>query len=255
MSAARRVALVTGAAQGLGRAIALRLAKDGHHVGLNDLPSKRQSLEDVADLAEKNGVRAAVFAGDMSRESDVQSTVDGAADALGGLHVMVANAGILAPAPFLEESLDSFNRVLTVNTSSVFLCYQHAGRRMIAEGHHEGRIIGASSYVGKRPAPWLNSYGASKFAIRGLTQCAAQALGSHGITVNAYAPGLTETSMAIQEGMATAGNTLEGWAKAFPMGRYGVPEDVAAVVSFLASKDASFITGQTISVDGGAAMD
>lgn len=88
MSASRRVALVTGAAQGLGRAIALRLAKEGHHVGLNDLPSKLGILEDVANLAEKNGVRAAVFAGDVSRESDVQTMVDGAADALGGLHVV-----------------------------------------------------------------------------------------------------------------------------------------------------------------------
>ena len=88
MSAPRRVSLITGAAQGLGRAIALRLAKDGHHVGLNDLPSKRANLEDVANLAEKNGVRAAVFAGDVSKESDVQTIVDGAADALGGLHVV-----------------------------------------------------------------------------------------------------------------------------------------------------------------------
>ncbi|KAL1746131.1 hypothetical protein HDZ31DRAFT_81445 [Schizophyllum fasciatum] len=239
MAIPRRVALVTGAAQGIGKAIALRLARDGHHVGLNDLPSKRQALDEVAHLVEKNGVLAATFPSDVTKEGDVQATVDGAADALGGLHVMVANAAVLQAIPFLEETAQSFNRTTSVGSTGTFLCYKHAGRRMIAEGHREGRIIGASSFAGKRPASDLTSYSVAKFAVRSLTQNAALALGPHGITVNAYAPGLTDTTM----GMVKAGYTLEGWAETVPMRRYALPDDIAALVSFLASKEAGYITG------------
>ncbi|KAL1717759.1 hypothetical protein EV715DRAFT_273949 [Schizophyllum commune] len=244
MSVPRRVALVTGAAQGLGKAIALRLAKDGHHVGLNDLPSKKAVLEDVAHQVEQHGVRASVFTGDVTKENDVRATIDGAADALGGLHVMVANAGILLPAPFLDETLQSFNRVTSVSSTGTFLCYQHAGRRMIKEGHGEGRIIGASSFGGKRPLPGLTSYVAAKYAVRGMTSCAALALGKYGITVNAYAPGLADTPMAVVDGMKEhAGITLESWAKSFAIPRHTLPADIAALVSFLASKEAGYITG------------
>ncbi|KAL1746130.1 hypothetical protein HDZ31DRAFT_34802 [Schizophyllum fasciatum] len=245
MSAVRRVALVTGAAQGLGKAIALRLAQDGHHVGLNDLPHKREALEEVAHAIESHGVRAAVLTGDVTKEADVQAIIDGAAGALGGFHVMVANAGICSPAPFLEESLKDFNRVTSVSSTGTFLCYQYAARKMIAEGHREGRIIGASSYSGKRPLQALTSYMAAKFAVRGLTQSAALAMGPHGITVNAYAPGMVDTAMAVVEGTKEhAGLTLEDWAKSCPIPRHAWPADVAALVSFLASQEAGYITGE-----------
>ncbi|KAI4522913.1 NAD(P)-binding protein [Schizophyllum commune Tattone D] len=256
MSDPRRVALVTGASQGLGKAIALRLAKDGLHVGLNDIPLKTEALKEVASLVEQHGVRSAVFPGDVTQENDVKAMIDGTADALGGFDVMVANAGILIPAPFLEETVSDFNRVTNVNTTGCFLCYQYAGRRMIEKGHRQGRIIGASSHSGKRPATGQTSYVATKYAVRGLTSCTALNLGPHGITVNAYAPGMMETTMVTESGMdAIGGHTLEKWANQVPMRRHGTPEDVANLVSFLAKEETSYITGQTISVDGGAAMD
>ncbi|KAL1729647.1 hypothetical protein EV714DRAFT_212607 [Schizophyllum commune] len=253
MSDPRRVALVTGASQGLGKAIALRLAKDGLHVSLNDIPTKTDALKEVASLVEQHGVRSAVFPGDVTQESDVKAMIDGTADALGGFDVMVANAGILIPAPFLEETVSDFNRVTNVNTTGCFLCYQYAGRRMIEKGHRQGRIIGASSHSGKRPATGQTSYVATKYAVRGLTSCTALNLGPHGITVNAYAPGVY--AQALLSGMdAIGGHTLEKWAKQVPMRRHGTPEDVANLVSFLAKEETSYITGK-ISVDGGAAMD
>ncbi|KAL1746137.1 hypothetical protein HDZ31DRAFT_73102 [Schizophyllum fasciatum] len=262
MSDSRRVALVTGASQGIGKAIALRLARDGLHVGINDIPSKLEALNEVARLVEEQGVKSAVFPGDVSNENDVKAMIDGTADKLGGFDVMIANAGILASAPFLEESAESLNRISNVNITGTFLCYQYAGRKMIQAGHRDGRIIGASSNAGKRPAAGLTSYVATKFAVRGLTQCAALELGSHGITVNAYAPGEHLWSVAgiivdvTDYGMAeVGGHTLEKWSKTVPMGRHGVPDDVANLVSFLASKESGYITGQAILVDGGGAMD
>ncbi|KAL1746138.1 hypothetical protein HDZ31DRAFT_62495 [Schizophyllum fasciatum] len=243
----RRVALVTGASQGIGKSIALRLAKDGLHVGINDIPSKLEALTEVARLVEEQGVKSAVFPGDVTKESDVKAMIDGTAEKLGGFDVMIANAGIMLPVPFLEESVENFSRTTEINMKGTFLCYQYAGRKMIQAGHQDGRIIGACSFGGKRPAAGLTSYVASKFAVRGLTQCAALELGPHGITVNAYAPGMIDTDMITKSGIDEAGgHTLDNWAKIVPMGRYGVPTDIANVVSFLASKDASWITGQAV---------
>ncbi|KAL1689233.1 hypothetical protein GGG16DRAFT_58228 [Schizophyllum commune] len=253
MSDPRRVALVTGASQGLGKAIALRLAKDGLHVGLNDIPLKTEALKEVASLVEQHGVRSAVFPGDVTQENDVKAMIDGTADALGGFDVMVANAGILIPAPFLEETVSDFNRVTNVNTTGCFLCYQYAGRRMIEKGHRQGRIIGASSHSGKRPATGQTSYVATKYAVRGLTSCTALNLGPHGITVNAYAPGVSSLQQHLILNLVTK-SLLPQWANQVPMRRHGTPEDVANLVSFLAKEETSYITGK-ISVDGGAAMD
>ncbi|TRM58481.1 hypothetical protein BD626DRAFT_511220 [Schizophyllum amplum] len=251
MSLSRRVAIVTGAAQGLGKAIALRLARDGLSIGLNDLPTKQDALDDVAQTITKNGGRAATFFGDVTKENDVQAMVDGAADALGGLHV--PTLALQSPAPFLEESLKGFNRVTAVSSTGTFLCYQYAARKMIAQGVADGRIIGASSVAGKQPFHGLTSYSAAKFAIRGITQAAALSLGPHGITVNAYAPGVIDTAIIAVEGMREHANlSLQNWADVVPLKRHGEPEEIAALVSFLASKESGYIT--VISIDGGGHM-
>ncbi|TRM58464.1 hypothetical protein BD626DRAFT_511153 [Schizophyllum amplum] len=251
-----RVAIVTGAAQGLGKAIALRLARDGLSIGLNDIPSKKDALDEVARAITSNGGCAAVFLGDVSKQEEVQAIIDGTLEVLGGLHVMVANAGIARPAPFLEETLESFNKVTSVSATGVFLCYQLAARKMIELGHREGRLIGASSIGGKQPLRGLTSYTAAKFAVRGITQSAALALGTHGITVNAYAPGLVDTPLAYTDKLEDYTDlAFDIWNKVSPLGRCGQPEEVASLVSFLASKESGFITGQTISIDGGAHMD
>ncbi|KAL1752337.1 hypothetical protein FB107DRAFT_293211 [Schizophyllum commune] len=234
-----RVALITGAAQGIGKAIAFRLARDGLHVALNDLPDKRDALEEVARTIEKDGGRAAILFGDVSKEEDVQAMVDGTVEKLGSLHVMVANAGIGGPGPFLDESLESFNHHMAVDAAGVFLCYQIAARKMIEQAQRG-----------------LTSYTAAEFAVRGLTQCAALALGKHGITANAYAPGLIDTAILADHDELERITGLGDKAS-----RIGQPEDVASLVSFLASKEAGFITGESrsileaLSVDGGARMD
>ncbi|TRM55914.1 hypothetical protein BD626DRAFT_521772 [Schizophyllum amplum] len=262
-----RVAIVTCTAQGLGKAIALRLARDGLSIGLNDIPSKKDALDEVGRAITSNGGRAAVFLGDVSKQEDVLAIIDGTLEVLGGLHVMVANAGIARPAPFLEETLESFNKVTSVSATGVFLCYQLAARKMIELGHREGRLIGASSIGCKQPLRGLTSYTAAKFAVRGLTQSAALALGTHGITVNAYAPVVL---MSLGSSVAYTDKLDDYTDLAFdmslpfqksslsPLGRCGQPEEVASLVSFLASKESGFITGElddAISIDGGAHMD
>ncbi|KAL1666491.1 hypothetical protein GGF50DRAFT_113197 [Schizophyllum commune] len=251
-----RVAIVTGAAQGLGKAIALRLAKDGLAVGLNDIPSKKEALDEVAKEIVKVNGRAVVHVGDVSKQEVVQNLIDTVVGTLGGLHVMVANAGMARPAPFLEESLETFNQVMSVNTTGLFLCYQLAGRKMIELGSKDGRIIGASSIGGKQPLRGLTSYTASKFAVRGLTQSAALALGPHGITVNSYAPGLIDTPLAFTPHLEDHTDlAFDKYSATAPLRRVGQAEEVAALVSFLASKESGYMTGQTLSIDGGAHMD
>ncbi|KAL1701293.1 hypothetical protein EV121DRAFT_294391 [Schizophyllum commune] len=251
-----RVAIVTGAAQGLGKAIALRLAKDGHAVGLNDIPSKNDALDEVAKEIVKINGRAVVHVGDVSKQEVVQNLIDTVVGTLGGLHVMVANAGMARPAPFLEESLETFNQVMSVNTTGLFLCYQLAGRKMIELGSKDGRIIGASSIGGKQPLRGLTSYTASKFAVRGLTQSAALALGPHGITVNSYAPGLIDTPLAFTPHLEDHTDlAFDKYSATAPLRRVGQADEVAALVSFLASKESGYMTGQTLSIDGGAHMD
>ncbi|KAL1698740.1 hypothetical protein EV121DRAFT_284581 [Schizophyllum commune] len=239
MSSAR-VALVTGSAQGIGKAIALRLNSDGFAIALSDLPAKRETLEEVAKLINSGGGRAAVFTGDVSVEEDVKNMVDGAAEALGGFHVIVANAGISIPRSLLEETSEGFDLQMAVNARSVFLAFKHAARQILAQGHREGRLIAACSICGKHGYTNTAAYSASKFAIRGITQSAAHELGPHGITVNAYAPGGIDTEMSERH--------RPSMANSVPVKRIGQPEDIANLVSYLASKEASYMTGQTVSI-------
>jgi len=252
------VAIVTGAAQGIGRSIALRLASDGFEVGLNDLESKKEQLLEVSQEILAKGRRTVTIFTDVSVEADVKTMVDTVVKELGGLDVMVANAGIVKLDGVVDASLEDWESVFAVNTRGVFLCYKYAAKQMIAQGRG-GRIIGASSMAGKRGLSVGVAYSASKFAVRGLTQSAALELGPHRITVNSYAPGAINTPMTNGthirgQSEAEQTETLKQLVALASVGYIGQPEDVASVVSYLASKEAHFITGQSISVDGGIVL-
>ncbi|KAJ7325575.1 hypothetical protein DFH08DRAFT_886922 [Mycena albidolilacea] len=256
MSPRQGVALVTGCAQGIGRSIALRLADDGFDVVVNDISANQTKLEALVDEIRAKGRASSQHVADVSQEEQVKGLFRQAAEHHGGLDVVVANAGVIGipGMVFTEVPVEEWDRVMNINARGTFLCYKYAGIQMIEQGRG-GRIIGASSVAGKRgtlPGP----YCASKFAVRGLTQAAALEFGAHGITVNAYAPGSIDTPMLA--GISVDGDPSEIIKKSIalsPLKKIGVPEDVSNLVSFLASKESQFITGQTISVNGGTYFD
>lgn len=257
MTTERRTAIVTGAGQGIGRGIAMRLARDGLAVTLNDLPGGLGALEATAGEIEAAGGTCRVATGDVSRPEDVEALVSDHAAAFGGLDVMVANAGIAVTARFEDTTAEILDRTLAINVRGVFNCYKAASARMIEQGRG-GRLIAAGSVSAHKGGEWQSAYVASKFAVRGLNQTVALELGKHGITANLYSPGVVKTPMwdAIDEVVTTTENTPRGsqFAKMLPniaLGRNAEPEDVARVVSFLASEDSAYVTGQSIVVDGG----
>ncbi|KAI4522509.1 NAD(P)-binding protein [Schizophyllum commune Loenen D] len=256
MSSAR-VAIVTGAARGIGRAIALQLADDGLDVTLNDLPSTRGQLDEVRNEVGAKGRRTLVVVGDVSSEPDVERLVDETVDHLGGLDVMVANAGVMVVKPVIDTSVEDWHRAHNVNGLGTFLCYKHAAIKMRQLGNKSGRIIGASSVAGKMGEPFASIYCQTKFGIRGLTQALACEISHTGITVNCYCPGAVDTFM-LRELAYGAGGVEPFYAietTKSRVGYLGVPEDVANVVSFLASPASHFITGQSINVNGGRFME
>jgi len=253
-------ALVTGASRGIGRAIACRLSHDGFRVALSDIPSQKSQLEEVQTHITEQGGKAITTFADVSVESEVSQMVDSVVEQMGGLDVMVANAGICLPSAFLDTTTKDFQRTLNVNVIGTFLCYKYAAQQMVKQGRG-GRLIGASSLAGKTGCPMSSAYGSSKFAVRGLTQNAALDLGKHGITVNAYAPGPIDTQMlrGLYESVMGLSTPEEVSAllkrQASPVGFNGTPEDIAGLVSYLASKESRLVTGQTISINGGLFFD
>ncbi|KAF8881748.1 NAD(P)-binding protein [Infundibulicybe gibba] len=266
------IAVVTGSAQGIGRAIALRLADDGFDVALNDIPSQMKALESLQEEISRKGRRSTIIVGDMSVEEDVKSLVNRVGAALGGLDVMVANAGICISKFMMDTTLDDWERLFSINSRGVFLCYKYAGEYMIKQGRG-GRLIAASSTAGKQATDVAGAYCVTKFAVRGMTQAfgalkisvpnlitypgIAKALGKHGITVNAYAPGIIDTDMLhiLGEEVGGADKFYAEQRAAIPVGSLGTPADVASIVSYLASKESRFITGQSIPVNGGTYFD
>ncbi|EEB94689.1 hypothetical protein MPER_06455, partial [Moniliophthora perniciosa FA553] len=189
------VALVTGSAQGIGKAVALRLAKDGFDIALNDITSKHSQLQDVEREIEKDfGRKTLIVTADVSSDEEVKSMVDKVVEALGGLDVMVANAGVCPVASMLETSAETWERAFAINSRGTFFCYKYAAIQMIKQGRG-GRIIGACSSAGKQGRLNSMAYSATKFAVRGMTQSAAWEVTKYGITVNAYAPGVIDTDM------------------------------------------------------------
>lgn len=256
------VALITGAAQGIGRAIALRLAEDGLDIAIADLKSQRTNLDGVADEVRAKGRRCLVLECDISQEEEVQRMVQATEQEFDALDVMVANAGRILVKPMVDSTLADFDRIFDTNVRGTFLCLRAAAQAMIKRGRG-GRIISASSVSGKKGMPFNSIYCASKSAIRSFTQALASELGSHGITVNAYAPGPVDTLLlrgsadeyAKQIGLPDGKTFIQGYLANAALPRIGTPEDIANMVSFLAGKDSAYITGQTITVDGGTWMD
>jgi meso-butanediol dehydrogenase / (S,S)-butanediol dehydrogenase / diacetyl reductase len=178
----------------------------------------------------------------------------------GGLDVMVANAGVTLIAKFIDTTDEIFERTLDINLKGVFYSYQAAAKQMIAQGRG-GRLIGACSISGHKGGDWVSAYCASKFGVRGLTQSIALELAEHGITANMYSPGMVDTPMwdeidrlvTEREGKPR-GSQIRKVMPAIPMGRFAKPVDIANVVSFLASEDSAYMTGQSLVVDGGIYM-
>ncbi|KAF5383188.1 hypothetical protein D9615_005091 [Tricholomella constricta] len=252
-----RVAIVTGAAQGIGRAIALRLAADGLDVAVDDLPSKLPLLEALVADIEKLGRKAVALTYNVTKENEMEAMVAKTVSDLGRLDVMVANAGITGGSrSIMEADVDGFESVAAVNVRGTLLCYKYAARQMVKQGTG-GRIIGASSIAGKQGFANLGAYCASKAVVRSLTHTAALELAAHNITVNAYAPGIIETSMSKFHSTRENDVALGGPCTAVkvlmnvPHAKVAQPEDVANLVSYLASPESHFMTGQTVSIDGG----
>jgi len=254
-SPAKGAAIITGCGQGIGNGIAIRLASDGYDVAINDLPEKKGKLEELsAKIREKTGRRVLIHIADVSEEEQVKALVDTVVQTLGGLDVMVSNVGVCIPKALVDMDVKTWDWSFATNMRSMMLCYKFAAIQMIAQGRG-GRIIGATSLAGKKGGPTMGMYGATKFGIRGLTQCAATELGVHGITVNTYAPGMVDTESLRAAGQAQAGVDVAAVFEALKAQsatkQIAQVEDVAAVVSFLCTKEAHHITGQSISVDGG----
>jgi len=255
MTVTNKVALVTGAAQGIGRGIALRLAKDGFDLTLVDL--KEDKLEAVAKEIEALGRKATTFAADVSKRDDIYAAIEYTEKELGGFDVIVNNAGIAQVKPLSEVTPEEVDRIFKINIDGVLWGIQAAAAKFKQRGQ-KGKIINASSIAGHDGFAMLGVYSATKFAVRALTQAAAKEYASAGITVNAYCPGIVGTDMWVEIDErfseltgAPKGETYKKFVEGIALGRAQTPDDVAALVSFLAGPDSDYITGQAILTDGG----
>lgn len=251
-----KVAIVTGAGRNIGRAIALRLAKDGMDVVVNDI--MEDNVQKVAREIEALGVSGMAVAGDMSKEKDVQALVDATVKKFGKLNVMVSNAGVAVTKSWDNTTVADLDKLYSVNIKGVVLCGTIAARQMLKQpGDTIYKIINCGSIASYKGFSYLGGYSCTKAAVRSFTQSLAQEVAPK-ITVNAYCPGVVDTDMwvAIDEALSPILGMEKGGAwKTFTadilMGRPQYPDDVADLISFLASPQSDYITGQSILTDGG----
>ncbi|MFD4248342.1 acetoin reductase [Amycolatopsis thermoflava] len=249
------MALVTGAAQGIGRAIALRLAADGADVALVDL--NEDKLAGVAGEVAALGRKSTTIVANVSDRAQVHAAVAQAREDLGSLEIVVNNAGIVQVKPITDVTPDDLSAIVDVNVAGVVWGIQAAAKAFLEHGT-KGTIINASSIAGHDGFALLSLYSATKFAVRALTQAAAKELAPHGITVNAYCPGVVDTDMWVtvdaemaRHTGAAPGATYAQYVDGIALGRAETPEDVAGFVSYLAGPDAKYMTGQSPLIDGG----
>ncbi|ALA52170.1 acetoin reductase [Shouchella clausii] len=251
-----KVAIVTGSAGGLGKGIAERLCKDEFSVVLHDI--NESLLNETVSEFGKKGYNVIGVKGDVAKREDQFNLVKEAVNTFGRLDVFVNNAGIDAVSPFLEITEDQLNKLFSINVNGVVFGTQAAAEQFINQ-KSKGKIINACSIAGHESFEMLGTYSATKHAVKSFTHSAAKELAKHQITVNAYCPGIAKTKMwdRIDEEMVKysddlkPGEAFEQYSSQIALKRYQTPEDVANLVSFLASDEADYITGQAILTDGG----
>ena len=246
MSLSGRVAVVTGASQGIGRTVALRLAKEGATVAA--AARNQEKLNELVAEITTAGGKAAAFALDVADEEQVKSTVKAIIAQFGKINILVNNAGITRDQLVMRMKRADWDAVLQTNLTSAYLCIQQVIPSMLKQ--RAGRIINITSVFGQMGQAGQANYSASKAGLIGLTMAIAREVGSRSITCNAIAPGFIETAMTAVLSEEFKQNAV----KQIPLARVGTPEDVAGAVAFLASDDASYITGHVLSVNGGMLM-
>lgn len=244
MNLTGRCALVTGAGRGIGRAIAVALAKAGADVAIN-YAGNEAAAKETESLCAACGVKTLVIKADVSDAESCKAMVEQVKEAFGKIDILVNNAGITKDKLMIGMTENDFMDVINTNLKGSFLCMQLVSKLMLKQRY--GRIINLSSVVGLHGNAGQVNYAASKAGVIGMTKSAAKELASRNITVNAVAPGMIETDMTA----VIPEKAKEAMLQSIPAGHAGKPEDIANVVAFLASEEASYMTGQVISVDGG----
>ncbi len=242
-----RVALVTGGGRGIGRAIAVKLAEEGAKVAIS-YRSNDAAAEETAELVRKAGAGCEIFKGDVASSEAVEALMTGVGEAFGSVEILVNNAGTTRDNILMRMKEAEFEEVLATNLKGTYLCTRGVLRGMVRA--RWGRIVNISSVVGLLGNAGQANYAASKAGMIGFTKSVAREVAGRGITANAVAPGYVETEL-------TGGlpeNVKEQILGQVPVGRFGEPEEIAEVVAFLAGDGAAYVTGQTIAVDGGMAM-
>lgn len=250
-----KVILITGGGRGIGKGIALRLAEEGANIALVDV--NEQDLAETQAEVEALGVKATMFKADIRHKTEVEKAIDHAYQTLGGFDVMINNAGIAQVQPISQVTEDEFRTITDINIGGVLWGIQAAAHKFQSL-KQKGKIINACSIAGHDGFAMLGVYSATKFAVKALTQAAAKEYASFNITVNSYCPGIVGTDMWVEidkrfaelTGVAE-GETYKKYVQGIALGRAQTPTDVAALVAFLASDDADYITGQSIITDGG----
>lgn len=243
-----KTAIITGSSRGIGAAIALRLAKDGCNIALNDLNESMFENNSITGAIRALGVEAEIFCADVSNYGQCEEMVKAVKERFGSVDILINNAGITRDGLMARMSEEQYDMVIAVNQKSVFNMMKLAGNVMIRQ--KQGRIVNLASVAGLYGNPGQINYSASKAAIIGMTKTAAKELGSRNINVNAVAPGFIKTPMTDKLTEEQRAKMLE----AIAMKRYGEVEEIAGVVSFLCSEDSSYVTGQTIEISGGLSM-
>ncbi|WP_430785993.1 3-oxoacyl-[acyl-carrier-protein] reductase [Virgibacillus flavescens] len=240
-------ALVTGASRGIGKAIAIELAKQGANVAVNYAGSEAKAQAVVEEI-ENIGVKAFKIQADVANETDVKGMIKEVIGQFGSIDILVNNAGITRDNLLMRMKEEEFDQVINTNLKGVFICTKAVTRQMMKQ--KSGRIINVSSIVGVSGNPGQANYVAAKAGVIGLTKSTAKELASRNILVNAVAPGFISTDMTDE----LTAEQREGMLAMIPLGKLGQAEDVARVVRFLATEDSNYITGQTLHIDGGMVM-
>jgi len=242
-----KTAVITGASRGIGKAVAIRLGKAGANLVLS-YRSNDAAMDELIESLEKEGIKAVKVKGDVSNSDDAKELMKVAKETYGSLDILVNNAGITKDKLIIQMKEEDFDSVIRVNLKGSYNCIKHAAKIMMKQ--RSGKIVNMASVVGVSGNAGQINYSASKAGVIGMTKSAARELAVRNITVNAVAPGFIETDMTKD----LVEKAKDGMISGIPLGRLGLPEDVAEAVAFLASDSANYVTGQVLHVDGGMVM-